>query len=170
MEPTARLDLARSLRFLTRPSTRRRRTRRRGSNLSSKARTGARASTSASTRTPTKRQAAAKAVYVTDNSYDSDIATTTNARSHILSINSFVIGTALPGALTYEVDGTLRTLTVAHANGGNAIEDFSAADFTSVGYGDPGFGGGVIGEVIVYSRELSAPERVQIENHFTARF
>jgi len=109
-------------------------------------------------------------VYVTNNSYDSDIATTTSGRSLVLSINSFVAGTALPGALVFSVDGTVRTLTVAQANGNNVVEDFSTANFTSVGYGPSGFTGGLIGEVIVYDRELTALERAMVEQHFASRF
>jgi hypothetical protein len=107
-------------------------------------------------------------VYVTDNSFDSDLATTTNARSHILSINSFAVGTTVPAALTYEVDGTLRTLT--SRSGAGTVEDFSGANFTSVGYGASGFTGGVIGEVIVYDRELTPTERASVQQYFTGRY
>jgi hypothetical protein len=107
-------------------------------------------------------------VYVTDNSFDSDLATTTNGRTHILSISSFVAGTALPGALVYEVDGTPRTLTLRTGSG--TVEDFSNANFTSIGYGAAGFTGGMIGEVIVYDRALTALERTTIEQYFAARF
>ena len=109
-------------------------------------------------------------VYVTNNSYDSDLATTPNGRTHILSISSFAPGTPLPGALVYAVDGTPRTLTVTAANGGNVVQDFSSANFTSVGYGAAGFTSGMIGEVIVYDCELSALERAMIEQHFAARY
>jgi hypothetical protein len=78
------------------------------------------------------------------------------------------VGTALPGAITYAVDGTTRPLSLRAGSG--FVEDFSGANFTSVGYGTPGFTGGLIGEVIVYARELTAPERTMIEQHFAARF
>ncbi len=107
-------------------------------------------------------------VYVTDNSFDSDLATTTNARSHILSISSFAVGTTLPGALTYAVDGTVRTLTLR--TGAGTVEDFSGANFTSVGYGAAGFTGGAIGEVIVYDRELTSNERAAIQQYFATRY
>jgi hypothetical protein len=109
-------------------------------------------------------------VYVTDNSYDSDIATTTNGRSLVLSINSMVAGTAVPAALTFSVDGIVRTLTLTNSNAGNVVEDFSSANFTSVGYGPTGFTGGYVGEVIVYDRELTTLERTMIEQHFASRF
>ena len=107
-------------------------------------------------------------VYVTGNSFDSDLPTTTSARSHILSIGSFAIGTAVPGALTYEVDGTVRTLTLR--SGPGTVEDFSSANFTSVGYGAAGFTSGMIGEVIVYDRELTSTERAAIQQYFTGRY
>src|SRR4051794_26346489 len=54
---------------------------------------------------------------------------------------------------------TVRTLTTAQANGGNLVQDFSGAHFTSVGYGAAGFTSGTIGEVIVYDRAITAAER-----------
>jgi hypothetical protein len=109
-------------------------------------------------------------VYATNNSYDSDIATTTNGRSLILSISSFLPGTALPGALVFSVDGTVRTLSGAFTNESNVVEDFSSANFTSVSYGPAGFTGGLIGEVVVYDRVLTTLERTMIQQHFASRF
>lgn len=109
--------------------------------------------------------------YVTNNAYDSDLATSTATRRHILSISSFVAGGALPNVLTYAIDGTARTLTRNSGGLGNGtVESFSTADYTSIGSASAGFTGAKIGELIVYDRELTGPERILVEQYFGARF
>lgn len=110
-------------------------------------------------------------VYVTNNAYDSDLATSTATRKHILSISNFTAGGALPNVLTYAIDGTTRTLTRNPGGLGNGtVESFATADFTSIGWASAGFTGAKIGELIVYDRELTGPERVLVEQYFSARF
>lgn len=110
-------------------------------------------------------------VYVTNNGYDSNLATSTATRKHILSISSFAAGGTLPNVVTYAVDGTTVSLTRTSGGLGNGtVESFATADFTSIGGGGAGFTGGKIGELIVYDRELTAPERLLVEQYFGARY
>ena len=109
--------------------------------------------------------------YVTNNAYDSDLATSTATRKHVLSISSFTAGGALPNVLTYAIDGTTRTLTRnAGGLGNGTVESFATADYTSIGTASSGFTGAKIGELIVYDRELTAAERLLVEQYFGARF
>lgn len=109
--------------------------------------------------------------YVTNNGYDSTLATSTNPRTHVLSISSFTSGTTLPAALVYAVDGTVLTLTRTSGGLGNGtVEDFSTADFTTIGTASAGFTGALLGEVLVYDRALTTPERTAVEQYFTSRF
>lgn len=110
-------------------------------------------------------------VYVTNNAYDSDVATSTATRKHIFSISSFAAGGTLPNVLTYAIDGTTTTLSRTGGGLGNGtVESFTGADFTSIGSGVAGFTGAKIGELIVYDRELTGPERLLVEQYFGARF
>lgn len=109
--------------------------------------------------------------YVTNNAYDSDLATSTTAHTQILSISSFAPGGSLPGVLVYAVDGTVRTLTRTSGGLGNGlVEDFSAADTTFFGAGAPGYTGGKLGEMLVWDRKLTAPERLAVEQYFQRRY
>ena len=110
-------------------------------------------------------------VYVTNNSFDSDLPTSTTAHTHILSISSFTAGGALPGVLVYAVDGTVRTLTRnAGGLGNGTVEDFSAADITYFGAGGAGYLGGKLGEMLVWDHALTAPERLAVEQYFQRRY
>ncbi|MBK6687914.1 MAG: hypothetical protein IPG45_25800 [Deltaproteobacteria bacterium] len=111
-------------------------------------------------------------VYLTANAYDSDVATSTAARTHVYSITTMVTGTTLPGALSYAVDGVERTLTRTPGGNGpsgpgnNLVWDFSGANFTSIGEtATPGFTGGAIGEVLVFDHPLTPQERAAVEAH-----
>lgn len=110
-------------------------------------------------------------VYVTNNAYDSDLATSTTPHTHILSISSFTPGGALPGVLVYAVDGTARTLTRTSGGLGNGlVEDFTAADITYFGAGEAGYTGGKLGEMLVWDHALTAPERLAVEQYFQRRY
>ena len=113
-------------------------------------------------------------VYLTANAYDSDVATSTAARTHVYAISTIVPGTVLPAALSYAVDGVERSLTRTPGGNGpsgpgnNRVWDFSGAGFTSIGEtGAPGFAGGAVGEVLVFDHALSAPERAAVEAHLS---
>jgi hypothetical protein len=80
-------------------------------------------------------------------------------------------GTALPAALTYTVDGVVRALTRTPGGLGNGlVEDFSGANFTALGNAVAGFTGAELGDVLVWDRALTAPERAQVEAYFAARY
>jgi hypothetical protein len=114
---------------------------------------------------------AREGAYVTNNGYDVDLATSTSARTHLFSVSTMVPGTALPGALTYTVDGVERTLTRTPGGLGNGlIEDFSGATYTALGAGAAGFLGAELGDVLVWDRALTASERAQVEAYFSARY
>src|SRR6185369_1931951 len=103
--------------------------------------------------------------------YDAYLATSTTARKHIYSIDSFVADTALPGALVYAVDGTVLTLSrTAGGLGNNKVESFASANFTTVGGGVAGFTGALVGEVLIYDRALTALERTAVNQYLAARF
>ena len=113
-------------------------------------------------------------VYLTANAYDSDVPTSTAARTHVYSISTLALGTSLPGALSYAVDGVERTLTRTPGGNGpsgpgnNLVWDFSGANFTSIGEtGAAGFTGGGIGEVLVFDHALTAAERAAVEAHLS---
>jgi hypothetical protein len=107
-------------------------------------------------------------VYVTNNAYDSDLSTTSAARTHVVSLATFVPGTSiLPNTLHYFADGVDRPLTRTSGGLGNGlVEDFSGANFTNVGYAT----NAELGDVLVYDHELTAPERAAVEAYFHARY
>lgn len=113
-------------------------------------------------------------VYLTANAYDSDVATSTAARTHVYAISTIVPGTVLPGALSYAVDGQERTLTRTPGGNGpsgpgnNRVWDFAGAGFTSIGEtGAAGFSGGAVGEVLVFDHALTPVERAAVEAHLS---
>jgi hypothetical protein len=109
--------------------------------------------------------------YVTNNGYDANVATSTNPRTHVLSISSFAAGTALPAALVYAIDGTPVTLTRTPGGlGSGTVESFANADFTTIGAGASGFTGAMLGEMLVYDHALTGPERAAVEQYLSQRF
>ena len=83
---------------------------------------------------------------------------------------SFATSTGVIKCWRTNDSGQGTTLTLTSRSGTNLVQDFSTANFSSVGYGAAGFSGGLIGEVIVYDRVLTAPERLVIAQHFQSRF
>jgi hypothetical protein len=108
-------------------------------------------------------------VYITANSYDADLMTSGLPHVHVYSVSSMVVGTVLPAALTYAVDGVARTLT-ARPGTNNRVSDFTGANFTAVGYGpQAGFGTAALGEVLIFDHALSDAERLAVEAHLGVR-
>lgn len=104
-------------------------------------------------------------VYVSGNSYDADLATSGMPQVHVYSVSSLVVGTVLPAALVYAIDGVPRTLS-ARAGSVNRVADFSGANFTAVGYGpQAGFGAAALGEVMIFDHALTDVERGAVEAH-----
>jgi len=112
--------------------------------------------------------------YVTNNSFDTAAATTTAAaRVHVLSVGSMTVGAPLAGAIDYRIDGTSMPLTLRAGSG--TFEDFSTANYTAVGgFGTPSMGGtitgGMVAEVVVYDRALTASEILAVEAALKARY
>ncbi len=110
-------------------------------------------------------------MYITNNSYDANIATSIAPRTHVLSIGSFEPGGVLPNVLSYAIDGVAVTLTRTPVGAGNGlVEGFAPATETFLGQASPGFTGAVLGEVLVYDRALTEPERIAVEQYLAARF
>jgi hypothetical protein len=106
-------------------------------------------------------------VYVTNNSYDTTLATSTSPRVHVFTIGSMAPTTPVLSTIDYRVNGVTQTLTRNPGGLGNGnVEDFSAANFTLVGSGTRAF----VAEAIVYGRALSAAERANIESALAARY
>ena len=110
-------------------------------------------------------------VYVGNNAFDSNVPTASAPRSQIFSMSSLVTGTSLPGALVYEVDGTVVPLN--RTAGSGAVESLATMNFTSIGalgVGGEAWGGALLGEVIVWNRALTDAARADVETHFQAHF
>ena len=114
---------------------------------------------------------AREGVEVTNNAFDSDLATAAEVRTQVLSISSFAPGGSLPGVLQYWVSGVQRTLTRIPAGLGNGtVEDFSGANYTAVGGGEGAFTGALLGDLLVYDHALTDPERLAVEAYFQRRY
>jgi hypothetical protein len=114
-------------------------------------------------------------VYVTNNSFDTALATSTTAtRVHVLTVGAtMTVGASLTGAVDYRVNGQVQTLS-KRAGSGN-FESFADANFTAVGvFGTPSTGGtvtgGLVAEVLVYGRALSVNERQAVEAALKTRY
>lgn len=106
-------------------------------------------------------------VYVTNNSYDTTLATSTTPRVLLFAIDNLVPGTPVLSALQFRVNGAVQTLTRNDGGLGNGnIEDFSVANYTAVGSGAHS----VIAEILVYNRALSTEERVSVDAALRARY
>jgi hypothetical protein len=106
-------------------------------------------------------------VYLTNNSYDSGLATSTAPRVHVFTINSMVPGGPVLSNVDYRVNGASQTLTRNSGGLGNGnIEAFSGANFTLVGSGAHA----AIAEALIYNRPLSPGERAQVELALKQRY
>lgn len=106
-------------------------------------------------------------VYVTNNSYDTTLATSTSPRVHVFTVSSMVPTTPVLSTIDYRVNGVAQTLSRNAGGLGNGnVEDFSAANFTLVGSGTRAF----VAEAIVYGRALTPTERANVETALAARY
>jgi hypothetical protein len=107
-------------------------------------------------------------VYVTNNAYDSTLATSTAPRLHVFTISTMAPGTAVLPSIDYRVDGVAQSVTRTSGGLGNGnIESIAAADFTSVGSAG---GDVIVAEALVYDHALSATERTALETALLARY
>jgi hypothetical protein len=105
--------------------------------------------------------------YLTNNAYDTPLATSATPRVHVLTASTLAPGTTILSALDYRVDGATQTLTRTPGGlGSGKIEDFSAANFTLVGLG----ASAIMAEALVYDRVLSTDERAAVETALKARY
>ena len=106
-------------------------------------------------------------VYLTNNAYDATLATSTSPRVHVYTISTMTPGTPILGNIDYRVNGATQTLTRTSGGLGDGnVEDFSAANATSVGAGAEG----IIAEVLVYDRALTVDERGTLETALETRY
>jgi hypothetical protein len=112
-------------------------------------------------------------VYVTNNSYDTALATSASPRVHVLTVTTLMPGTAVTAAIDYRVNGATQTFTIKAGSG--TLVDFSAADFTAVGAvsgtpSTPGYGDAMVAEALIYDRALTVNERAAAEAALEARY
>ncbi len=110
-------------------------------------------------------------VYMTGNAFDSNAVTDGGPHTHIYSASTMARDSGVPGVLTYTVDDVTTTLT--HTPGGNGkdvVLDFASANRTTIGSAQPGFAGGLIGEILLYNRELTPVERTAVNAYFKKRY
>jgi len=109
-----------------------------------------------------------ESVYVTDNDYSSELATSTAPRVHIYTLSTMAPGVDVLPNINYRVNGAPLTLVRNNAGLGNGtFEDFSGANYSAVGGDCPD---AFIAEVLVYGRALTVPERVAVEASLEARY
>ncbi len=111
---------------------------------------------------------AREGVYMTNNAYDSALATTTaSPRIHVYTISAMTVGTPVLPGIDYRVDGVTQTLTRNPGGLGNGnFEDFSSANYTSVVTAAEG----IVAEVLAYDRALTVTERGAVETALKARY
>jgi hypothetical protein len=109
-------------------------------------------------------------VYVTNNAYDSDVATSTALQVQSFLVNPMVIGTAILPSVAYRINGAVAKLTRNPGGLGNTnFENFSGANFTTVGAGQPGSDFS-LSEILVYDHALSTQEATQVESALYSRY
>jgi hypothetical protein len=106
-------------------------------------------------------------VYMMNNAYDSALATSSASRIHVYTMATMTPGAPILPAIDYRVNGATQTLTRRPVGLGNGnFEDFSQANFTSVG----SLAEGIIAEVLVYDRALTVDERGAVETALKTRY
>lgn len=106
-------------------------------------------------------------VYVHNNSYDASLATTTDARVYVFTVNTMTIGTPVLPNIAYYINGGAQTLTRRPGGLGNGnFESFAGANWTYVGNN----AGAVVAELILYDRVLTSQERIALEVALEARY
>jgi hypothetical protein len=106
-------------------------------------------------------------VYMMNNAYDSALATSSAPRIHVYTIPTMTPGAPILPGIDYRVNGATQALTRRPVGLGNGnFEDFSQANFTSVG----SLAEGIIAEVLVYDRALTVDERGAVETALKTRY
>jgi hypothetical protein len=108
-------------------------------------------------------------VYMTNNGYDSSLATSTSPRVHVYTIKTMTPGLPVLSNVEYRVNGVVQTLTRTGGGLGNGnLEDFSAANVTVVG--GPASGDGIVAEVLVYDHALTDTDKTAVEAALKTRY
>lgn len=104
--------------------------------------------------------------YMTNNAYDSNLATDLAPHIHSVFVDSMSPGGVVLDNYHYSVDGQGLTLTRTSGGLGNSlIEDFSVADKTGVGNANIH-----IAEALIYDGALSAENRAKVVAYLKARY
>jgi hypothetical protein len=107
-------------------------------------------------------------VYVTNNAYDSALATSTDVRVHVFTMSTMAAGTPVLPSIGYRVNGVAQTVARTSGGLGNGnIESIATADFTSVGSAG---GDTLVAEALIYDHPLNAAERATLEAALMARY
>jgi hypothetical protein len=114
-------------------------------------------------------------VYMTSNAFDTATATMAAvARVHVYTVSAMTIGTPITDSVDYRVNGISQTLTLLPGGSDGTFQDFSSANFTSVGSSftsSTGIGpDAIVAEVLVYDRALTLAESEAIEAAMNARY
>jgi hypothetical protein len=104
--------------------------------------------------------------YITDNSYDTNVATDTNPHIEVLTIDDLTPGLPVTSHVTHFIDGLSTTVNLRTGTG--FTNDFSSANYT---HAAEGLGGDFYtAEVLMYSRVLTTAEREAIQDYLGARY
>jgi hypothetical protein len=114
-------------------------------------------------------------VYMTSNAFDTATATAASmTRVHVYTVSAMTVGTPVVDSVSYRVNGAAQTLTLLPGGSDGTFQDFSAADFTSVGSSYTSTTGvppdALVSEVLVYDRALSSSETTSVEAALQARY
>ncbi len=111
--------------------------------------------------------------YVTASSFDTAQPTNTSPHVHVLTVSTMTPGTAVTAAVDYRIDGATQTLSLRAGSG--SMQDFSAANFTTIAdvSGTPStgvYGDAYIAEAIIYDRALTTVESAAVETALKTRY
>jgi hypothetical protein len=107
-------------------------------------------------------------VYVTNNAYDSNLATSQTPNVHVFTIGTMVPPTPVLATIEYRVNGLVRPLTRTPGGLGNGnVENFSGANYTLVGGGSSH---ALIAEALIYDRPLTTLERDAVATALMTRY
>ncbi len=104
--------------------------------------------------------------YATNNSFDGTVAVDEAWHTHVLSWDDFTVGLTVIDHMVLRTDGVTSAVSLIglQAGGDGTAEDFSTADETRLS------GYGMIAEVLVYDRVLTADELTAVEGYLGTRY
>jgi len=109
--------------------------------------------------------------YMTNNAYDTNLATDLSPHVHTLLVSSMTPGDAVLDHMNYSVDGVSLALTrTAGGLGNTRIEDFSLANTTAVGTTSGAWADLTVAEVLIYDHALSSEDQGQVSSYLNTRY